>query len=95
MTLRNAFGEIATEFTLRRLVDQLRFAKDSADRMRVIVDSAPQVTVWAQNNSAGMASTATAAPYSASAWNAMDARAEMQELSQQTFQITRNRWSIT
>lgn len=93
MALRNAFEGIATEGTLRRLLDQLRFAKDSSDRMRVVVDSAPQVTVWGGNSSSAVGNNTGA--YSSSSWNAMDARAEMQEASQQTFYMTRNRWSIT
>lgn len=94
MALRNAFEGLATESLLRRLLEQVRFAKDSADRMRVTLDGAPQVTVWGGNTSSTISSTSHA-PYAASSWNANDARAEMQELSQQTFQITRNRWSIT
>lgn len=93
MALRNAFEGLATESLLRRLLEQVRFAKDSSDRMRVTLDGAPQVTVWGGNANSTFGTGV--APYSASSWNVMDARADFQELSQQTFQITRNRWSIT
>lgn len=89
MALRNAFEAIATEGTLRRLLEQLRFAKDSSDRMRVTVDVMPTTTVTLN------AGSAISAPYAAGSWNLMDQRQEMQEMTLQTFQATRNRWSIT
>ena len=93
MALRNAFSEMATEFTLRKLLEQMRFSKDASDRMRVTVDGAPQVTVYGANVNATLGTNI--APYSSSSWNIMDARAEMQEITQQNFIMTRNRWSIT
>lgn len=43
MTLRNAFAEVMTEMTGRRILAALSFARDTADRMRVIVDNQPAV----------------------------------------------------
>lgn len=95
MALRNAFEGIATEGTLRRLLDQLRFSKDSADRMRVTVDAWPGTLVVYGNGSSAVLGSAAITPYSATSWNVMDARAEFQELSLQAAQIQRNRWTIT
>lgn len=39
MTLRNAFEDVATDALLRRLLNNVNFAKDINDRMRVIVDN--------------------------------------------------------
>jgi hypothetical protein len=95
MALRNAFDLIATEGTLRKLLDQLRFSKDSADRMRVAVDTWPgSLVVYGNGSNTVMGSTAIS-PYASTSWNIMDARAEFQELSLQAAQIQRNRWTIT
>lgn len=95
MALRNAFDYIATEGTLRRLLEQLRFAKDPADRLRVQVDGWPGSVIVYGNGSASTLGTTAITPYASTSWNIMDQRAEMQEASLQTFQVTRNRWTIT
>lgn len=95
MGLRNAFEEMATESTLRRLLEHMRFAKDASDRLRVSVDTMPQSTVYTANTSAGIQGVATSAPFGPNTWNQNDARHEMQEFSLQTFTMTRNRWTIT
>lgn len=95
MALRNAFEAIATEGTLRRLLDQLRFSKDSSDRMRVAVDTWPGSVVVYGNGTNAIVAATSITPYSGTSWNAMDARAEMQEMSLQAAQIQRNRWTIT
>lgn len=94
MALRNAFAEIATEFTLRKLIEQTRFARDAADRLRVVIDSSATIPASVYTNNAN-ANISTVTPFGGSAWNANDARHEMQEASLQSFQMTRNRWSIT
>lgn len=38
MALHNAFGEVSSEETLRRLVNNINFSRDNADRMRVVID---------------------------------------------------------
>jgi len=96
MGLRNAFEEIATERTLRKLLEHMRFAKDSSDRMRVTVDNQPSVTVWSNNTGTAVAGAGTQPGlFQPSSWNIMDGREEFREITQQTFQITRNRWTIT
>jgi len=95
MALRNAFEGIATESTLRRLLEHLRFAKDGSDRLRVSVDNNPQVVVYSNNSATQLSGGASPLPFATSTWNVVDARHEMQELSLQSFQNTRNRWSIT
>lgn len=96
MTLRNAFEEMATEGLIRRLMDQLRFARDSNDRMRVVIDNGPSVLVYTNNTSASLVNATTQpAPFSVSSWNVMDAREEFRDITLQSFQNQRNRWTIT
>lgn len=96
MALRNAFEGIATEGTLRRLLEHVRFSKDSSDRLRVAVDTGSvTATVNMNNSTTSIAAGVSPSPYASTTWNIMDARADFQEASLQSFQITRNRWTIT
>ena len=97
MALVNAFGGLGLEETLRQILRAVSFARDSADRLRVSVDNAPQSLVYMNNSSTSfVGSTGTSPTYhTPSSWNSVDARVEIHELSQQNYQMTRNRWTIT
>lgn len=95
MALVNPFGELGLEGTLRNILRAVTAAKDTADRYRMIVDNQPPVSVYMNNSTTSAVSGTSVAYHVPSAWNVVDARVEIQELSQQNFQMTRNRWSIT
>jgi hypothetical protein len=96
MGLKNAFEEIATEGLLRRLMDQLRFSKDNADRMRIIVDNQPTFSMLTGNTTTSLVNAANSPlPFATNSWNIMDAREPMRDQSLMAFQVTRNRWTIT
>lgn len=94
MALRNAFEELGTEGTLRKILRAVQFAKDGADRMQVNVANQPTVSVNVANQGASLNGIAVV-PYNPQAWNAHDIRAEYQEFSHQSFQAARSRWTIT
>ncbi len=97
MTLRNAFGEVSTEVSLKELVETLRevlqpFARDANDRMRIVTDTSSRMYItpyWGDQNSSPVW-------YSTGAPMSMDARELQEEQSIIAFQQTRtNRWVIT
>lgn len=51
MGLRNAFEEVATDSLLRRLLNNINFAKDINDRLRVIIDNNPMMVLYKGNSS--------------------------------------------
>lgn len=95
MTLRNAFDNLGTESALRRIVNLLTFARDSADRIRVVVDSQPAVYVYNRSSGTSIQSGTGELWYSALSWNIVDAREPlvMQNKSRADF-IKRNRWTF-
>lgn len=102
MTTRvvNLFGELGLEGTLRKILAAVTFPRDNADRQRVVVDNTVPVsgTVTSTVNAGNAAATIGAtnvAPYAQGSWNDHDIREEYMVLSQQNFQVTRNRWNIT
>lgn len=94
MTLRNAFADLGTEYTLRKILRAVSFARDGADRLYVSISNQPPVTLQAGNANTPLGSQFQT-PYSQNAWNLHDIRAEYQESTHQSFQATRNRWTIT
>ena len=93
MTLRNAFEELTTEGTLRRLLQAVSFARDANDRMRVVVDSGTisglnQIN-WGQNN--GQPNY-----YGTGSPNSMDMR-DMYRMAMRTnaMMARHNRWTFT
>jgi hypothetical protein len=100
MGLRNIFGAVATEDTLKQLLRVfqegrfLPYSKDSADRMYVYVGNAPQVVNYMGNSSAGPGAT-NLPPWGISTGVLMDDRAEQQDFTLGNFIHTRNRWNIT
>ena len=93
MPLRNAFDNLSTESALRRIANLLTFARDSLDRIRVIVDSGT-VTVYNRGSSADMVNSALPVPFSSVSWNAMDAR-ETQRVAMRANSdaVKRSRWT--
>lgn len=92
MALRNAFENVVTEGTLRRLLDQLRFARTSTDQLRVVIDSGAtdlSAIRWANNNS-------FATWYSTGAGNSMDQRENQRQIARANMLTARHsRWTIT
>lgn len=94
MTLRNAFQDLGTEAMLRKILRAVSFAKDSADRIYVTVANQPPVSVYAGNTGTNLTGQFVS-PYAFNTWNLHDIRAEYMEMSHQSFQATRSRWTIT
>lgn len=105
MALRNMFGELALNDTvlllndtLRRLLHANTFPRDLQERQRVAVDSMPTVTATVlTGNSTSVLTAAAQQPvwFGSSSWNVVDGREEYRMISEQQFQITRQRWTIT
>lgn len=95
MALRNAFDNLGTEAALRRLANLLTFARDAQDRVRVIVDSMPQATVYNRNTSTSVQASTGQAWYANSAWSDRDGREEiMLQYKQRADFVKRNRWTF-
>lgn len=95
--LKNAFDGIATESALRRIANLLTFARDSQDRIRIVVDSGTinNSVVYNRGSTTSMASDASTLPYSANSWNAMDGREPVkQQYRLNTIQVRNNRWTF-
>ena len=93
MTLRNAFDNLGTESALRRIANLLTFARDSADRIRVAVDSG-SIVVYARGTSTNIATDTTGTPFLSTMWNAQDARETQRITMRPTADFVRkNRWT--
>lgn len=95
--LRNAFDALATEGTLRQLLRQLFFAKDTSDRLRVIIDNSPTMVVNAGNTASSMQGAGQApGPWTNSSWNVVDQRWDYGNgLNGVFFNSNRNRWTFS
>lgn len=94
MALRNAFDNLGTESALRRIANLLTFARDSNDRIRVIVDGQPGVTVYARNTGTNMTNDNSTSYYSSSSWNATDSREPLRQQYRANANFTaKNRWT--
>lgn len=90
----NLFGELAMESTLRQVLRAVTYARDTADRMRVIVDSGT-LTIYNQNTSTSPNASTTPGPYTSSTWNLIDQREIVRQQSEIAFMQARQRWTIT
>jgi len=90
----NILGETATEYTLRAVLRAVSFARDTNDRLRVVVDNQVSASIFQgnQNNNIGQNNIA---PYNAGSWNVVDARDTARDIAVQNFQAQRSRWTIT
>jgi hypothetical protein len=97
MALKNVFGDLGLEGTLRQILRAVTYPRDSGDRMRTIVDGGSiSVSGAVTVNAANQATSLTVnSPFSQNSWNAGDIREEYMSLSHNNFQTTRNRWIIT
>lgn len=93
MALRNAFDNLGTESALRRIANLLTFARDSNDRIRVVVDNSA-ITVYNRATSTNMTND-NASPYqSSTSWNATDARDPLRQQYRANANFTaKNRWT--
>lgn len=93
MTLRNAFGDLTTETLMRRLFNAMNVAKDSLDRMRVVVDAGGLELRGIQPGWHGNLSITR---YVSGAPNSVDAREALMAQTRSNFNSVRNnRWSVT
>lgn len=96
MALKNAFEGLATDSGLKRILNLLTFARDSSDRIRVVVDNQPAVTSLTYNrNSIGSMNGDTSTTWqSGTSWNVLDGREplKMQHAQRADF-VKRNRWT--
>lgn len=94
MALKNAFANLGTENALRRIVNLLTFARDSNDRIRVIVDNQAAVTVYNRNTSTNMTNDTSVAYQASSSWNSVDAREplKLSHAARADF-VKKNRWT--
>lgn len=94
MTLRNAFDSLGTESALRRIANLLTFARDSADRIRVVVDSSITSLVYNRNSTTATQGNTSNVWYNASSWSDRDGREEiMLQYKQRADFNKRNRWT--
>ena len=95
MTLFNAFSEVALEQTMRQILRAVSFARDSADRMRVVVDNQPAVTLQNGSSSTSLANAAlTVSHFGNNTWNIIDQREVQTVAAMQNFQLQRDRWTF-
>lgn len=94
MALRNAFEGIATELTLRRLLNAMNFAKDPQDRMRVVLENETntnvrRISLWSWGTYAQRYLTDGSV-------NSVDPREPLAMQMRSNFNYVRNtRWRIT
>jgi hypothetical protein len=94
MTLRNAFEDLGTEAMLRKILRAVTFPRDTSERLQVVISNQPTVSINGGN--VGTALTGQfVAPYQVQTWNLHDIRDEYREMTHQSFQSTRSRWTIT
>lgn len=94
--LRNAFDLLGTEGTLRNILRMVSVARDTSDRLRVIIDNVPQATVLAGNtNNALQGASNAPTPWSANTWNILDQRFVYGEALNANWLMTKGRWTIT
>ena len=92
MALRDAFDNLGTESALRRIANLLTFARDSNDRIRVVVDNS-SVTVY-NRASSGSLQNSTLAYNDGTSWNSVDARDPLrQQYRANAVNVARNRWT--
>ena len=95
MTLRNAFEELATETTLRKLVKAVTFARDLNQRLRVVVDSGSiSVTGGPYLNGSTTAGTYRSW-YDVSATFSVEQREIERQASLQRGMISRQKWTYS
>lgn len=80
---------------LASLHKSVSFARDSGDRLRVVVDSSPMVYTYNRNTSTALQSGATEGWYSANSWNTVDAREQLMEINKGQIMATMQRWQRT
>ena len=90
MAWRNAFETMATEGTLKRLLSNLTYPKDTAGRPRVIVENTVAVVAYP-----GASSTfGTARPlYDVSAQFMVDERDHLRNAMRANYQRSTQRWT--
>lgn len=100
MSLRNAFENLATELKQDGIISMLKlilksttYARDSSDRMRVIVDSSITSIVYNRNSSAPLNSS-TEPWYSAGSWSTVDGRENAMIASNINVNVAMQRWRI-
>lgn len=93
MALKNAFDNLSTEAAIRKLANLLTFARDSADRIRTIVDGG-SISVYNRNSSTALQGNDSPSAFSNHSWNMQDAR-ETQKIQMKlnSDMIKRNRWT--
>jgi hypothetical protein len=85
----------ATMRMLASIYKTMNYSRDSADRMRVIVDNNPTTTTTAtlNNRSSAVAlGASTESWYSTQSWNTVDAREQLMEQSKNTVIGRMQRW---
>lgn len=93
MALRNAFDNLGTESALRRIANLLTFARDSNDRIRVVVDNSA-MTVYNRGTSTNMTNDTSSLYQSNTSWNAIDGRDPLRQQYRANANFTaRNRWT--
>lgn len=97
MTLRNAFEDVASDGLLRRLINNLNYARDVNDRMRVVVDTG---SVAVSSGTVTTVSTLTNIGLTAGAFwttggpNSMDQRESARQQARMVFTQRRQMWTF-
>lgn len=95
MALRNAFGDLGLEGTLRSILRAVTFPRDTSERLRVSVDTWPGSVIVYANGSNVPIGSVNIIPHSSGSFNVTDAREDMMIAMQSNYINQRNRWSIT
>lgn len=96
MALRNAFDGVASERTLKRILQAVNFARDPQDRMRVVTDGSSSLSVSGStvnlylgfNGATPLYYAATGSPTS------VDAREQLAAAAHANFNANRARWTF-
>ena len=94
MTLRNAFDGLATESSLRRIANLLGFARDTTDRLRVVVESSA-ISLYNRSSGNAVAGSDGGTWYNATSWNTVDSRDPLRWQHRNNFNYVRQtRWTF-
>lgn len=78
---------------MRLLTKSTAYARDNADRMRVVMDNNPMLYVYTRNSGAPL-NAGTEAFYSPGCWNVVDAREQLASIQNNVVSSAMQRWRV-
>jgi hypothetical protein len=86
------YQTMVAEF-LRAMLKTVNFSRDSADRMRIVMDNNPMLYTYTRNSGTSLAGSQEGW-YSPSSWNTVDAREQLMALQNSLLNSRMQRWEI-